>query len=88
VVTVRVQYACTVRIHCMDAGVDRLIVILQRVFVDIYGIVGLKRPKNRLYAFHARLVPRLTYGLHRAKVASRVPVSPTILDMTSTMEGP
>jgi hypothetical protein len=72
----------------VDAGVDRLIVTLQRVFVDICGIVGLKRPENRLYAFHARLVPRLTYGLHRAKVASYVYVSPTIVDMTSTTEGP
>jgi hypothetical protein len=72
----------------LDAGVDCPIISLQRVFVDICGIVGLKRPENRLDAFHARLVPRLTYGLHRAKVASRVPVSPTILDMTSTMEGP
>jgi hypothetical protein len=77
-----------VRTHHVDAGVDHLIVTLQCVFVDICGIVGLKRPENRLYAFHARLVPRLTYGLHRAKVASSVPVSPTIVDMTSTTEGP
>jgi hypothetical protein len=40
------------------------------------------------YAFHGRLVPQLTYGLHRIKVASRVPVSPTIVDMASTTEGP
>jgi hypothetical protein len=48
----------------------------------------LKRPENRLYVFHARLVPRLTYGLHRAKVASRVPISPTIVGMPSTTKGP
>jgi hypothetical protein len=40
------------------------------------------------YMFHARLVPRLTYGMHLIKVASRVHVSPTIVDMTSTTEGP
>jgi hypothetical protein len=77
-----------VKTHRVDAGIDHLIVTLQRVFVDICGIVGLKRPENRLYASHARLVLCLTYGLHRAKVASRVPVSPTIVDMKSTIEGP
>jgi hypothetical protein len=77
-----------VRMHRVDVGVDHLIVTLQHVFFDICGIVGLKRAKNRLYVFHARLVPHLTYGLHHAKVASRVSVSPTIVNMTSTMEGP
>jgi hypothetical protein len=35
---------------------------------------------DRPYAFHVRLVPRLTYGLHRIKVASRVSVSPTVVE--------
>jgi hypothetical protein len=39
-------YACTVRTHRVDAGVDRLIVTFQRVFVDIHGIVGLKQPEK------------------------------------------
>jgi hypothetical protein len=74
--------------HHVDAGVDRLIVTLQCVFVVICGIVGLKRSENLLYTFNARLVPRLTYGLHLAKMASRVPISPTIVNMTSTTKGP
>jgi hypothetical protein len=77
-----------VRTHRVGAGVDPLIVNLPCAFVYIYGIVGLKRPEYQLYAFHTRLVPRLTYGLHRIKVASRVPVSPTIVNMASAMEGP
>jgi hypothetical protein len=69
-------------------GVDRLIVTLPCAFAYIRGIVGLKRPKDRPYVFHARLVPRLTYILHHIKVACRVPVSPTIVDMAFAMEGP
>jgi hypothetical protein len=69
-------------------GVDPLIVTLPCAFAYICGIVGLKWPEYRLYAFHARLVPRLTYGLHRIKVAYRVFVSPTIVDMASATEGP
>jgi hypothetical protein len=38
--------------------------------------------------FHTRLVPQLTYILHHIKVACRVPVSPTIVDMAFAMEGP
>jgi hypothetical protein len=35
-----------VRTHRVDAGVDHLIVTLQQVFVDIFGIVGSKRPET------------------------------------------
>jgi hypothetical protein len=69
-------------------GVDPLIVTLSCAFSYICGIVGLKRPKDQLYTFHARLVPRLAYGLHHIKVAYQVSVSPIIVDMVSTMEGP
>jgi hypothetical protein len=62
-------------------GIDHPIVTLFCAFIYICGIVGLKRPEYLLYVFHARLVPRLTYGLLRIKVDSRVPVSPTIVDM-------
>jgi hypothetical protein len=74
--------------HRDDAGVDPLIFTLPCAFAYICGIVGLKQPEYRLYTFHARLVSRLTYGLHRIKVASRVLVSPTIVDMVSAMDGP
>jgi hypothetical protein len=72
--------------HRDDAGVDPLIVTLPCAFAYICGIVGLMQPEYRLYAFYARLVPRLTYGLHHIKVASRVPVSLTIVDMVSATE--
>jgi hypothetical protein len=68
-------------------GIDPLIVILSCAFVYICGIVGLKQPEYRLYAFHMRLVPRMTYGLHLIKVACQVFVSPTIVDMVSATEG-
>jgi hypothetical protein len=64
-------------------GVDPLIVTLSCEFIYICDIVGLKWPEYRFYAFHAGMVPRLTYGLHRIKVAYQVPVSPTIVDMAS-----
>jgi hypothetical protein len=69
-------------------GVDPLIATLPCAFAYICGIVGLKQLGDRLYAFHMRLVPRLTYGLHRIKLACGVSVSPTIMDMASAMEGP
>jgi hypothetical protein len=45
-------------------------------------------PKTDITCFMRDWFSRLTYSLNRAKVASRVPISPTIVDMTSTMEGP
>jgi hypothetical protein len=53
--------------HHVDVGVDRLIVTLQCVFVDICGIVGFKRPENRHYVFYARLVFTLDVQLEPCK---------------------
>jgi hypothetical protein len=69
-------------------GIDPLIVTLPCAFAYICGIVGLKQPEDRPYAFHVRLVPHLTYGLHRIRVSCRVPVSPIIVDLASTIEVP
>jgi hypothetical protein len=69
-------------------GVGPLIITLPCALAYICGIVGLKRTEDGLYMFHVRLVPRLTYGLHRIKATYRVSVSATIVDIVSAMEGP
>jgi hypothetical protein len=50
----------------MDAGVDFLNFILLFASIHVCGIVGLQAACDRSYAYsYARLVPQLTYDLHR-----------------------
>jgi hypothetical protein len=67
-----------------------LIILLlpANVYLFISWHSWIEASRDRPYACHARLVPRLTYGMHCIKVASRVPVSPTVVVMASTTEGP
>jgi hypothetical protein len=69
-------------------GIDFLIVTLPCAFAYICGIVGSKRPEDRPYVYsYARLVPQLTYDLHRISGLSGV-ISLIIVDMASATEGP
>jgi hypothetical protein len=50
----------------MDVGVDFLIVAILFASVHVCGIVGLQAACDRPYTkSYARLVPQLTYDLHR-----------------------
>ena len=85
----RSMLSTTVRIeHIGDVGVDSMIVTLSRALVHIAVLFDEAAP-DRPYAYaYARLVPRLTYGLHRIKWHWGVFVSLTLADMAFAMKGP
>jgi hypothetical protein len=71
-----------------DAGVDFHIVTLLFASFHICSIVGLQVARDRPYAYsYARLVPQLTYDLHRASGLAGVSFS-SLVDMIFAMEGP
>jgi hypothetical protein len=71
-----------------DAGVDFLIVTLLFAYAHVCGIVGLQAAHDRPYAYsYVRLVPQLTYDLHRTSGLAGASFS-SLVDMVFTMEGP
>jgi hypothetical protein len=70
-----VWYACTVRTHPNDAGIDRFIVTVYMQLFISEALLDSKCPRDQPYA-SARMVPHLMYDLYRARGLGEVSVSP------------
>jgi hypothetical protein len=68
----------------VDVGIDFIIVTLLFASIHVCGIVGLQAACDRPYA---RLVPQLTYDLHRTSGLASASFS-SLVDMGFAMEGP
>jgi hypothetical protein len=71
-----------------DVGVDFLIITLLFASAHVHGIVGLQAARDQPYTYsYTRLVPQLTYDLHRTSGLAGASFSSSV-DIVFAREGP